>query len=489
VATCTKGGTLQAMRIRSLALSLLALVTTGCGSDDSEPTPQDPKAEILALLDVPCDDPLDAVYSATPDGDKGTLLACAYERRIDTDEMAAIYAAGGHEAPTLSTAVHKLRVAFVTERTEGEPLVTSGAIYVPEERRGEPFPLVVVGHGSVGIADECAPSLESPDGFEKDWKNLVYTFAGDGWVTLQPDFPGLGTPGTTTWMHAPDEGHAMLDATRAARRLFAPSVISDQNALIGHSNGGHSVLAAQAYVDDYGAEGNVATVIALNPFWLSNAAWGALISTAGAALIDSTFLSNTMMYFMGHLAAYEGEDHRLDGFLADKREGAAALMDGGCWREVTGDDTGPSTLGAKLGADLYTDEYVSDVGQCGFSGACDPPLAQTWRQRWVADRPGASSSTPIVHFTGENDDFVVPGYQQCGIDRLVAQGAPLEICVSPGSNHSGIIPDSADWLRRHLAHVLLGGAEPEPCATQQEVFGKVPTCNLPIANSVDPSDP
>ena len=89
---------------------------------------------------------------------------------------------------------------------------------------------------------------------------------------------------------------------------------------------------------------------------------------------------------------------------------------------------------------------------------------------------------------GENDDFLTPDFQQCGVERMEAQGAPLEVCVSPGSNHSGIIPDAADWLRRHLAHVLLGEEAPEPCAGQ-EVFDELPTCSLPIDNGLDPTEP
>ena len=450
----------------------------------------DPDREAAgALLTTSCDDSLDAVYTVAPDGPKGHLLACAYERKVAVEEMRGIYAAGGHADPGLTTGAYKLRIAYTTERGPGEVVVTSAAIYIPEERRGDPSPLVVTGHGSVGSADICAPSLEDPDGFEKDWKSLVYTFAGDGWIVAQPDFPGLGTAGVTTWMHGPDEGHAILDATRAARELFASGVLSDKNALIGHSNGGHAVLAAQAYVDDYGAAGSVETVVALNPFWLSNAAWGALISTVGNALIDSTFLALSMMYFRGHLDAYEGPDHALDAFLPDKREAVAALLDSGCWRPVTGAETGPATIGgAQFGADLFVPEYVDEVGLCGFNGMCDTPLSETWRERWVADRPPVLTSTPIVHITGEKDDFLVPGYQQCGIDRLEAQGAPLTVCVEPGSNHSGVVPDSADWVRRLLAHVLLGEAEPEACAGQ-EVFAEAPTCNLPIPNGLLPTEP
>jgi Secretory lipase len=443
----------------------------------------------LALLAASCDDDLDAIYEATPSGARGTVLACSYERKVPVEEMRAIYAVGGHADPGLSSAAFKLRIAYVTERLAGETVVTSGSLYIPETRRGDPSPLLVTGHGSVGSADRCAPSREDPDGFDKDWKNLVYTFAGDGWIVLQPDFPGLGTQGSTTWMHAPDEGHAILDATRAARRLFADGVLSDRNALIGHSNGGHAVLAAQAYADDYGAQGSIDSVVALNPFWLSNGAWGALLSSFGNTLVDSTFLALTLMYFVGHLDAYEGPEARLDAFLPETAEAVDSLLDSGCWQVVTDEETGPPSIdGAKFGSDLYAQAYTDDVGLCGLNGTCDSALAQTWLQRWVADRPPLTASTPIVHITGEMDGFVPPGFQQCGLDRILAQGAPIDVCVQPGSNHSGVIPDSADWLRRHLAHVLLDEPAPESCAGQ-EVFDEPPVCSLPIPNGLDPSEP
>ena len=465
-------------------------ISAGCGGDD-ETTASTPKEEGLSLLADPCDDALDSVYqpdaAALQAASHGDLLGCAYDRLVSADEMRALFEQESWVDPGVSGGAHKLRVLYATEREPGEMIATSGAVYLPEKRRGDPSPLLVLGHGSVGVADICAPSREDPEGFEKDWKGLAYTFAGDGWIAIQPDFPGLGTPGATTWMHSLDEGHAMLDATRAARQLFEAGALSSHNALVGHSNGAHAALSAQSQAQSYGLDGSLDAVVVYNPFWLSNAAWGALLTTMGNALINPVFMANTMMYFYGHLDAYEGPDHNLDAFLPDKADAIHTMLESGCWQVVTREAGGPPSLGIQIGADAYVQSYIDEVGACA-TGTCSGPLADTWKARWVTDRPPPDTAIPIVHWMGALDDFLVPGYQQCGIDRLVDQGGPIEVCVEAGSDHSGILSRSAAWVHGYLASVLLGNPAPAACPGV-EVLPKAPSCQLPIPNSTDPSEP
>ncbi|MCA9710151.1 MAG: hypothetical protein KDK70_30205, partial [Myxococcales bacterium] len=246
--------------------------STGVVDTGSSGTTGDPLDAILARLAVPCDDPVADVYTAAPPSPwspqlRGSIAACAYDRELSVDEMAAHFVAHPEfPDPGLSTAAHKLVLSYWTEREPGQPVLTSAALYVPEQLRADPAPLLVLGHGSVGIGDSCAPSREDANGFDKDWKALAYPFAGDGWVVIMPDFPGLGTDGPGTWMLSLDEGHAILDATRAARRLFEPGTFTDQSALVGLSNGGHATLSAQAMLDDYGAEGQVVANVLYSPF-------------------------------------------------------------------------------------------------------------------------------------------------------------------------------------------------------------------------------
>lgn len=470
------------------ALVLSVALVPGCTTSETPATSTpDDKNAVIALLVNDCTDPVNDVYAASQAA-AGAISACAYERELTVDELRSHFPADGFPDPGIGSSAHKLRIAYGSERSDGSPTQTSAAIYIPSSRRADPSPVVVLGHGSVGLADECAPSREEPGGFDKDWKALAYTFAGDGWVVIMPDFPGLGTNGVTSWMHSDDEGHAMLDATRAMRNLFREGALSDKNAIIGHSNGAHAALSAQSYAAAYGSAGSIDTVVVFSPFWLSNAAWGALITSLGEALITPTFMSLTMQYFYGHLAAYEGEDHKLDAFLEDKALLAGDMLEAGCWQDITREEHGPPSIGVNRGADLFRQSYIDEVGACALNQGCDSELAATWKARWVADRPPADTTIPIVQWTGALDDFLTPGFQQCGADRLAAQGADLTICVAAEGEHSTLVSGTADWVRQHLAATLLGQAPPDTCPGV-EVLAQPPACSLPIPNSVDPSEP
>lgn len=496
----------RAARGCSVALFASLALLTGCdGGDDTgtggsgggTTTTSDPDrdAAIAALGATACDDSPESVYEAVEApaswsaADRGKLVKCAFDRKVSLEEMKAHYAEESVPAPSLTTGAYKLRVAYWTERDEGEPVLTTGALYVPETRRAEPSPLVVAGHGSVGVADKCAPSREDADGFTRDFRTQIYTLAGDGWVVLTPDFPGLGTPGAATWMYSVDEGHAMLDATRAARQIAKEGFFSDKNAIVGHSNGGHAALSAQSYAKAYGSEGSVDAVVVWAPFWLSNGAWGALVTPVGNSLITPAFLAMSMMYFHGHLDAYEGADSATAAFLEEKRQTIGDFLEGGCWQDVAREgDKGPESIGLEKGTDAFLPSYTGEVGQCGFNGKCDTELAKTWKARWAADRPAPDPTIPIALWHGKKDDFLTPGFQMCGIERLTGQSADLTVCFSEEGDHSSVITLEADWARSYLAAKLLGGAEPGACAGL-ETFDPPLTCTAPIPNSTDPTEP
>jgi pimeloyl-ACP methyl ester carboxylesterase len=333
-------------------------------------------------------------------------------------------------------------------------------------------------------------SREDPKGFLGDARSLVYSIAGDGWVAIVPDNPGLGTEGITGWGYSPDEGRTLLDATRAARKLMNAGELNEKNVLAGHSIGGHAVLSAQSYLESYGAEGTIEATVAFAPIWFSSAVWGAFISNVGVAFATPKLLTLSLKHFYGHLAIEEGEEHALDAFLDDKKQAIAELLENNCWNEVVGNTagTGPISIGIMKAVDAFTPEYIAEVGGCAFSGACDTPLAATWRQRWVNNRPPPVTSVPIVVWQGGKDDFVQPGYQKCGTDRLEAQGATVEACIAAEADHSSPMAHSAEWVHVYLRHKLLGGAAPEKCPGFETVGADL-KCSIPIPNSTDAKDP
>lgn len=477
---------------RNLAVSCLLLTLLAASAACSGPGSERPA--VLERWDHDCDDSIESVYeSATPPSPwtpemRGTIARCAYERVITAEEMSADMVNFGNIDPGYATSIHKLRISYWTERLQGQPALTSGVLYIPETMRSELAPLVVLGHGSVGVADQCAPSAETEGGFEKDWKSLAYTVAGDGWLVVMPDFPGLGTEGPAAWMFSPDEAHSILDATRAVRQL-GPEVVGTRNAIIGHSMGAHAALSAQSAYEQYGAAGTINGVVLFSGYWMNNAAWAALVTDAGASLLNSTFYALSLMYYYGHAAAYDGVDNATALFLPEKADAIVELLEGGCWRQVTSDAAGPPSLGLTVGSDAFPADFINDAGDCAFnSDYCQGPYATTWRERWIADRPAANTTIPLVHWVGKLDDFLTPGFQQCGIDRLESQGARQSVCVDELGNHSDLLTRNAPWTRQYLASILLDEAAPPACAGL-DVISPPPTCTLPIPNTSLPTDP
>lgn len=462
----------------------------GAAPDAAEVSDRD---AALALLGVPCTDSIEAVYQAHPPptpwsaSERGAIAACAFDRKVTVAEMADHYAREGVPAVAVTSDAYKLRVAYWTERGPGQPVLTSAAFYLPVSRRGAPSPLVVAGHGSVGVADRCAPSREDAGGFVRDYRTLVYPLIGDGWVVMAPDYPGIGTPGVGTWQLATDEGHALLDGTRAARRLTRAGLLSSHNAIVGHSNGGHAALAAQAQARSYGSDGTIDAVVVWAPLWISNAAWGALISDTGAVLLTPAFMAMTLMYLDGHLDALGGPTEVAAAYLPGKAAAVRALLEGGCWRDLTSMATGAGSIGISTGRDAFAADFVTEVGDCGLTGTCTTALQTTWKARFADDRPAPDPAIPVVLWQGAQDDFLPPGYQKCGIDRLTAGGAALTACVGPG-DHSSIMSSSAAWVRGYLAQRLLGEAAPAACTPFASITPP-PGCAVPIPNGTMPGDP
>lgn len=138
----------------------------------------------------------------------------------------------------------------------------SGLLYIPQGKAPKGgWPLVVWGHGTMGIADVCAPSWKKPtprDG------NYVDAWLQAGFAVVAPDYQGLGTRGVHTYIQRKGEGYSVLDAARAALR-GSRGLIANKVILTGQSQGSGAVLNATylqpAYAPDVNLLGTVATAL------------------------------------------------------------------------------------------------------------------------------------------------------------------------------------------------------------------------------------
>ncbi|QDQ93364.1 lipase [Rhodococcus sp. WB9] len=150
--------------------------------------------------------------------------------------------------------------AYVTYWTTGplnEPALSTGAVLLPPgEAPPGGWPVVSWAHGTVGIADKCAPTVTG-----KLVGPYVQHWLDQGYAVVATDYVGLGTPGVHPYLDGPTEAHSVIDMVRAARTV-TPS-LSNRWVAIGQSQGGHAALVAASmattYASDLDFRGTVAT--------------------------------------------------------------------------------------------------------------------------------------------------------------------------------------------------------------------------------------
>ena len=107
------------------------------------------------------------------------------------------------------------------------------------------WPVIGWGHGTVGVADACAPSAsDNLSGYD----TYLNAWLASGFAIVAPDYEGLGTEGGHPYLHLDSEGRSINYAVAAATEAFPE--LSSQYALLGHSQGGHAVLGAASLSDE-----------------------------------------------------------------------------------------------------------------------------------------------------------------------------------------------------------------------------------------------
>jgi acetyl esterase/lipase len=161
----------------------------------------------------------------------------------------------------LSNAAQAVRILYSsTDGDDGKTAIyVSGDLQLP---KGAPpvggWPLIAWAHGTVGVADVCAPSWTVRDPRDVDYLNA---WLAQGYAVVSTDYQGLGTPGLHPYLHARPEAYSVLDSIRAVSKNF--SQLSGSVVIVGQSQGAQGAIATAAYAPSYAPEikllGTVAT--------------------------------------------------------------------------------------------------------------------------------------------------------------------------------------------------------------------------------------
>lgn len=393
-----------------MVLGTLALgfaPSTGSAQAPTPPAPTTPGvpattdgADGPGLLPVP--DPL-------PPGAPGDLIA------------EAPFASGSFDV-----AVEAHQVLYRSTDRTGRPTPVSGIVLVPV---GVPAPaggrhVVAWAHGTTGLLDGCAPSLDnqaggrlnSPESYDR-----IDRILAAGHVVTASDYPGLGTPGVHPYLDGVGEGRAVLDSIRVARAFGASEVAVVQ----GFSQGSQAAIFAGQQWSAYAPEIDLRAVVAIG----TPARFGQAFAALDLPVVQSYIGKVLAGIVAGHPELDRTQILTPSGEEAYDRFAALDTPDGFC--------------------DSPAFDPPNDL-------AADPMTVPAWRAAFEANEPGRELvPVPVLMVQSEADEQAL-AFLADGVCRdLVANGADVRMWRYDDESHVASVGVSADdrmaWILDRLA--------------------------------------
>ncbi len=431
---------------------------TASGDEDAAPPPRDDAGAPSAIdasgdappaatprADVPgvaCADAISDVY-VTPGGlaamtmaARGTLVRCAFDSSVDLPSVTSRLAAKSVTGITPTSATTIYRLAYRTYREDGVPGVSTARVYLPATPRSMPLPVVAVAHPTEGLAASCAPSLTPTD-----LDDLALPWAARGFAVIASDYAGLGNEGVQGYAANHDTAHSVLDSARALRALLDPAALDDRVLLIGYSQGGGAVLAAQGLAATYGAGGSVVAgvVFSAEYFERMNSFGYVTMLRSPTELTIETGISMPVVASMRDFAY---------GYNLLGASSAAALFPAGLQGGMT---AAIATLcqtpfGAYVqGAAAHVGDLFDPTFSAGFLGCVDGTPACSGagaaffdylQGDLVAPDP---AGPPLLYVLGLADVIMPPQSEgACNIGSLADAGVSVQVCVDGPALHTNV---------------------------------------------------
>jgi pimeloyl-ACP methyl ester carboxylesterase len=319
--------------------------------------------------------------------------------------------------PELSPLATGKRITYATTAVNGSSITATGLVLTP--KTGKKNQTVVWGHGTTGLADQCAPSLNQAV-FWPEARAAIAGLLGRGWTVAAPDYPGLGTPSAHPYLIGASEARSMIDSAKAARYL--DSALSALYVLDGHSQGGQGALFAGQMAPSYDGPLVLRGVAAIAP--VSNV-------DLLAPLIPGTPGQGYLVMGLYGLNAQE-PSFNPNTVLAPPAKQRTSVLQTGCLNQIL-DSYAPLTAEELL------------VG-----GALPQPLVTKLA---YYDNPAQSApSAPILIVQGTADD-AVPYDITAGplLDELHAYNQPVDFIPVNGAGHDDAVFASVDVVANWIA--------------------------------------
>lgn len=313
-----------------------------------------------------------------------------------------------------------------TSGDTGLPTVVSGSVFTP--LGGPPpggWPVVAIGHGTVGIDGPCGPSL-SP--WLQGALSFVSPLIARGYAVSVADFEGLGVKGTHPYLDARTAGLNMIDSVRALRNTF-PGAVSTTWAAFGHSQGGAAAWAADEQAADYAPELQLIGAVAAAPA----ADVTKFVDSASAGTLTNE--QRLSMPLIVESLARRHPDFDRD----DYRRGVAAQN----WAVLTACQGSELLQRSAVAGKLTGSDYVPRSPEAAES-------LRKYLQQWAL--PQRPLSAPLSVWYGGSDGYIDSEWTRDAIVRACAMGGTVTIQFEPGKGHGDVdLGAQLKWLLDRFA--------------------------------------
>lgn len=316
------------------------------------------------------------------------------------------------------------RIMYHSRDAEGRDRAVTGTITYPTAAPSEGgWPVVSFSHGTTGIAPQCAPSRSAGS-------SPLYGVNG---VSVATDYIGLGPVGEIhPYLSAAAEGHAAIDAVRAARQMAGANAGSEWFS-VGGSQGAHAALIAGERSQTYAPELTLLGTVAMAPP-------AAFDQTFGPLDVVVTNIIGVMMLY-GMVGERPGIDPSL--YAGDQVQAAAHVLTEQCLPGIT----------AEFANKDHSTFWKVDPREV-------EPTASYVRE----NEPGLVATPAPMYVSSGTVDIQVPlGRVHVLMDNLCALGQVVEYHEFQGADHGAVFGRSDARVREFLAERLAGAPPVSSC--------------------------
>jgi pimeloyl-ACP methyl ester carboxylesterase len=389
----------------------------------------------------------------TPDDLRGAVIESEFvatHSAADINRMIASFYPAEQVLPA-RFAADEYRVRFGSLYQKDQPIEILAQVFIPRAEQPAEFPVFVMGAGSTGLADKCAPSQERPA--VQSWgnyKTFLLTIATQGYIVIMPDYAGFNDPDRIQPYYVAEmAGRVLLDAGRAVYDLFAPEAgyAQPENAapldavfVAGYSQGGQSVFAAKDLWAAYAPELPLAGIIGYAP-----------VTNMQSHMLTLPQLTPYRLYAW------------VDYYGADKVPLEEIFTD--YWLPTLEDDVLNLCVMDAVGrfsanpAEMYRPAFLEAL-QNGTVGALFPELNELLE----LNNPGfVQNDIPALIVQGTEDRTLPMAVHERFVERYCAAGNRLTELVHAGVNHFNARQVSYHEVLDWMQQIVGGQTPPQDC--------------------------